>query len=72
MIIREYTKEDELEWLRCRVLSFLDCSYYNEVLTKRECHENASLCLVAEEDKKIIGLIDAELETNTGSLCMGS
>ena len=26
MVIREYTKSDELEWLRCRVLSFLDCS----------------------------------------------
>ena len=55
MVIREYTKNDELEWLRCRVLSFLDCSYYNDVLTHREIYENDSICLVAEEDGNIIG-----------------
>lgn len=48
MVIREYTKKDELEWLRCRVLSFLDCSYYNDVLTQRETYENDAICLVAE------------------------
>ena len=46
MVIREYTKNDELGWLRCRVLSFLDCSYYNDVLTQREIYENDSICLV--------------------------
>lgn len=70
MIIREYTKSDELEWLRCRVLSFLDCSYYNDVLTHREIYENDSICLVAEEDGKIIGLIDVEIEKEAGSLCV--
>ena len=69
MIIREYTKEDELNWLRCRVLSFLDCSYYNDVFTKRERYKNDSICLVAEENKNIIGLIDVEIESETGSLC---
>ncbi len=70
MVIREYTKSDELEWLRCRVLSFLDCSYYNDVLTHREIYENDSICLVAEEDGKIIGLIDVEIEKEAGSLCV--
>lgn len=69
MIIREYTTKDELGWLRCRVLSFLDCSYYNDVLTKREIYENDAICLVAEEDGKIVGLIDAEIEKEAGSLC---
>lgn len=69
MIIREYTPQDELGWLRCRVLSFLDSSYYNDVLTHRECYENDSVCLVAEENEKIIGLIDAEIEKEPGSLC---
>ncbi len=70
MVIREYTKKDELGWLRCRVLSFLDCSYYNDVLTQREIYENDSICLVAEEDGKIIGLIDVEIENEVGSLCV--
>lgn len=70
MLIREYIKADELEWLRCRVLSFLDCSYYNDVLTQRETYENDSICLVAEENGKIIGLIDAEIEKEVGSLCV--
>ncbi|MBE7003092.1 MAG: GNAT family N-acetyltransferase [Ruminococcaceae bacterium] len=70
MVIREYTDHDELAWLRCRVLSFLDCSYYNDVLTRREAYENDSVSLVAEEDDKIIGLIDAEIEKEAGSLCV--
>lgn len=70
MVIREYTKKDELEWLRCRVLSFLDCSYYNDVLTQRETYENDAICLVAEEEGKIVGLIDAEIEKEAGSLCV--
>lgn len=70
MVIREYTNSDELEWLRCRVISFLDCSYYNDVLTQREIYENESICLVAEESGKIIGLIDVEIEREAGSLCV--
>ncbi len=69
MVIRAYTKDDELAWLRCRVLSFLDCSYYNDVLTQRETYENESICLVAEDGGKIIGLIDVEMEKDAGSLC---
>lgn len=70
MILREYKDSDELEWLRCRVLSFLDCSYYNDVLTHREKYENNAICLVAEENSKIVGLIDVELEQEPGSLCV--
>lgn len=72
MVIREYTNNDELEWLRCRVLSFLDCSYYNDVITQREIYENESICLVAEDGGKIIGLIDVEIEKDAGSLCIAS
>ena len=44
MVIRAYTDGDEREWLRCRVLSFLDCSYYNDVLTSRQQYENDAVC----------------------------
>ncbi len=70
MLIRNYIESDEQEWLRCRVLSFLDCSYYNDVLTRREQYENDSICLVAEEAGKIIGLIEVEIEPEAGSLCV--
>ena len=70
MIIRKYAESDERDWLRCRVISFLDCSYYNDVFTKRELYENDSICLVAEDDGKIIGLLDVEIETKAGDLCV--
>lgn len=70
MIIRDYIDSDERDWLICRVLSFLDCSYYNDVLTKREKYENDAICLVAVEDEKIVGLIDAEIESQAGDLCV--
>ena len=48
----------------------MGCSYYNDVLTRREQYENDSICLVAEEAGKIIGLIDIEIEPEAGSLCV--
>ena len=70
MKIRNYEPKDELEWLKCRVLSFLDSSYYNDVLTSREVYSNDSICLVAEDNGKIVGLIDAEIEKEKGDLCV--
>lgn len=70
MVIREYTHNDELAWLRCRVLSFLDCSYYNDVLTQKESYKNDAVCLVAEEDGKIIGFMDVEIESKAGDICV--
>lgn len=63
MTIREYTPADEKGWLTCRVISFLDCSYFNDVKTEKETYLQPSVCLVAEENGKIVGLIDAELDS---------
>ena len=70
MQIRAYEVNDEVEWLKCRVLSFLDTSYYNDVLTKREVYSNEAICLVAEDDGRIVGLIDVEIENSVGDLCV--
>lgn len=70
MLIRKYKIGDENKWVKCRVLSFLDCSYYNDVLTSRDVYTNDAICLVAEEDDKIIGLIDVEIEKQVGDLCV--
>lgn len=61
MVIRAYREDDEKKWLACRVLSFLDTSYHDDVMTKRVKYENDAICLVASEDEKIVGLIDVEI-----------
>lgn len=69
MIIRPYHDKDEIQWLHCRVLSFLSTSFYDNVLCEKETYDNPSIELVAEQEEKIIGLIDIELEKTTGSVC---
>ena len=64
MVIRNYIESDERNWLRCRMASFLDCSYYNDVKTKKEIYEHPSICLVAEDKGVLVGFIDAELDSN--------
>jgi len=64
MIIREYRKSDEREWLRCRVVSFLDCSYWNDVKTAKEEYPHPGISLIAKENGMIIGLIDIELDSD--------
>ena len=64
MMIREYVPADEREWLRCRVLSFLDCSYWNDVKTVKETYAHPSISLVAEADGHIVGLIELEIDSD--------
>lgn len=63
MLIREYIPTDEKGWLRCRVLSFLDTSYYADVKTEKEKYLQPEMSLVAENDGQIIGIIDIELDS---------
>ncbi|BBF42491.1 acetyltransferase, GNAT family [Lachnospiraceae bacterium KM106-2] len=63
MEIRDYTEEDEQEWIRCRVVSFLDCSYFNDVKREKETYEKEAICLVAIDQDKVVGLIDVELDS---------
>ncbi|TXT55440.1 MAG: GNAT family acetyltransferase [Candidatus Thorarchaeota archaeon] len=67
--IREYRPEDENGWLRCRVLAFLDTSYYDDVYPKKERYDSPAIELVAESDGVIVGLIDIECEKKSGSIC---
>jgi GNAT superfamily N-acetyltransferase len=69
MLIREYRPEDERGWLRCRVLSFLDTAFFDNVLRRKETYENPSIELVAEEDGQIVGLIDIEVDTDRNKIC---
>ena len=69
MIIRDYDDKDERSWVICRLISFLDCSYYDNVMKEKEKYENPSVCLLAEEDGQVIGIIDVEYEQNPGEVC---
>jgi ribosomal protein S18 acetylase RimI-like enzyme len=69
MIIRDYKVQDETGWVRCRAISFLDCSYFDDVKREKEVYENPSVCLVAEENATIIGFIDVEYEKSIGEVC---
>lgn len=69
MIIRNYTDKDEQGWLRCRVLSFLNTAYFDNVLNKKEIYENPSIELVAEKDNQIVGLLDIEYEQEPKEVC---
>lgn len=69
MIIRNYEDEDNLGWIRCRVLSFLDSAYFDNVLQEKEHYENTAIELVVEIDNIIVGLLDIEYEVEKGRVC---
>ncbi|MDU9691973.1 GNAT family N-acetyltransferase [Priestia aryabhattai] len=71
LYIRDYKETDETEWLRCRVLSFLDTAYFDNVLRVKEKYKNSAVELVAVENKQIVGLIDVECESQKGTVCSG-
>ncbi|MHB9058304.1 MAG: GNAT family N-acetyltransferase, partial [Bacillota bacterium] len=69
MLVREYRPDDERQWLRCRVLAFLDTAYYDNVLREKERYRNPSIELVAESEGSVVGLVDLECETAPGTVC---
>lgn len=69
MIIRDYEPNDEIGWVRCRVLAFLETAYFDNVLKQKECYENPAIELVAEIDGQIVGLIDVEYEKEERTVC---
>lgn len=69
MIIREYTAEDEIGWVRCRTLAFLHTAYFDNVLPTKEHYIHPAIELVAEIEGQIVGLIDVEYETEERTVC---
>ena len=67
--IREYKPEDERAWLECRVLSYLDSAYFDDVHQHKDSFTNPVIDLVAEDKNKIVGFIEIECETEVGALC---
>src|SRR5690625_3509428 len=69
MEIKAYENNDENGWVRCRVLSFLNTAYFDNVLQEKEKYENPSIELVAVSERQIVGLLDIEYETKEGTVC---
>ncbi|MEM5003157.1 GNAT family N-acetyltransferase [Priestia megaterium] len=69
LYIRDYKEMDETGWVRCRVLSFLDTAYFDNVLRVKEKYKNPAVELVAVENEQVIGLIDVECESQKGTVC---
>lgn len=69
MEIRKYAKYDEAGWIRCRVLSFLDTAYFDNVLQSKEYYGNPSIELIAKEDDMVVGLLDIECDTDEVRVC---
>ena len=69
LIIRPYNLSDEENWLKCRLVSFHDSAYYDDVYTKKPIFDNPSLELVAEIDGKIVGVLDLEKDNKDGTIC---
>lgn len=67
--IRPYRDEDERGWVVCRVLSFLDSAFFDDVRRSKEHYEHPAIELVAERGGEIVGLIDVECEEQPGTVC---
>ncbi|GAA1604602.1 GNAT family N-acetyltransferase [Kribbella hippodromi] len=59
--IRDYRTTDADTWLRCRLLSFFDTEYFDDVAVQRPAYENPAHQLVAVENDAVIGLMDVEI-----------
>lgn len=61
--IREYKPADESSWLRCRVLSFLDTSYYDDVARAKPEIPAPGMELVALDHREnVVGIMDISID----------
>lgn len=75
--VRSYAPVDEPSWLRCRVLSFLGSSYFDDVKTSRTVFAGESVQLVAAQPRpagmttpgpdEVVGILDVELWQEDGT-----
>lgn len=69
LVIRPYRDSDERGWVVCRVLSFLDSAFFDDVRRAKERYERPAIELVAERAGEVVGLIDVECEEAPGTVC---
>lgn len=65
MEIKNYSAEYHEGWLRCRVLSYLHTSMYEDVVTSKPTFdERPAIELIAIENGEVIGILDMVLDTH--------
>jgi len=62
--IRPYEERDERGWLICRLLSFFDSAFFDDVQREKVRYDNDAVELVAVQDGTIVGLLDLECESD--------
>lgn len=62
VVVRVYQPADERGWLLCRLLSFFDTCYYDDVHTQRTQFDLPSVQLVAVIENEVVGLLDVEID----------
>lgn len=68
--IREYTADDEAEWMRVHAIIMTQSHAWNYCIQQRPAYEGyQSTRLVALHDGQIIGLTDCQYENEPGELC---
>ena len=67
--VRPYREADERGWIVCRVFSFLDSTFFDDVRREKERYEHPAIELVAERNGEIVGLIDVECEEEPATVC---
>ena len=67
--IRNYSLADEKMWLDCHKNSYYESVFFNELLKIKPRYETPSIELVALYKDKIVGILDIEIEEESGQLC---
>lgn len=63
--ISDYQPGDETSWLRCRVLGFLDTSYFDDVVVRKPRHR---VELVAVSDGEVLGVCDVSVAGDAATI----
>ena len=60
--VRGFRGTDEVGWLRCRALSFLDTAYFDDVLPAKPTYPGNAIELVATQDDLVVGILDIAID----------
>ena len=67
--IRYYTPSDEDNWIKCYLSSYIESTYYDELVKVKPRYENQAVELIGLERNEIVGILDIEIEEEPGQLC---
>ena len=68
--IRDYEDGDQQEWVIVHAIILSTSHAWNYTIQQRPVYENDSVKLVALDGEKLVGLMDVEIESQPGKLCL--